>query len=177
MVEKKSGTINELIYDHTVYNNGVNRIYPNINEIKLIIKKLNLLESTCNYIRINPFYINTKLNCQIEFDEYMFYMECRKNFTKEDLEIHWTQCMDHIYDVPHEIKQYKDMNENEKRQARTLYPVCRYGDFQKFHEYLNRYENYLYELIPFLFKKVIEELDLNQEDMAFGYFCFEIHSD
>lgn len=35
------------------------------------------------------------------------------------------------------------MSEGEKRQARTLYPVCRHGDYQKFHQYLNRYQEHL----------------------------------
>ena len=177
MIKKKQGAINELIYNQTIYNDGENCMFPSLIGIERIIKELNLIQSTCNYIRFIPFYRNAKLNCQIEFDDYMFYLECREDFTKEELEAHWTQCMDHVYDIPHEVKQYKDMSESEKRQARTLYPVCRHGDYQKFHEYLNRYKEYLNELIPLLFEKVIEGLNLSQDDMAFGYFCFEVHSD
>lgn len=177
MVEKKEGLINQLIYNQTVYNNGENSMFPHIMGITLIIKKLKLIEETCNYLRFNPFYRNAKLNCQIEFDDYMFYIECRDSFTVEEQEAHWTQCMDNIYDVPHEVEQYKDMNEDKKKMARILYPICKYGDFHKFHEYLNNYLEYLDELIPLLFSKAIVNLNLSQEDMSFGYFCFEVDSD
>lgn len=166
----------KLIYNQTVYNNGENRIYPNIMGMYLLIKKLNAIDETCNYIRFNPFYKNAKLNCQFEFDDYMFYMECRDNFTEQELEKHWTKCMDNIYDIPHEIKQYKDMNEYEKKQVQILYPVCKHGDYQTFHKYLNDYKEYLNELIPMLFEKVKDSLNLSQEDIAFGYFCFEVYS-
>lgn len=177
MIEKKEGKVNELIYNKTVYNNSMNTLSPNLIEIGLIIKQLCEIDETCNYIRFNPFYRNAKLNCQLEFDEYMFYMECRENFTREELELHWTQCMDKIYDIPHDVKQYREMSETEKREARTLYPICEYGDYQKFHNYLINYRNYLDELIPVLFAKAKDSLNLSQDDMAFGYFCFEIYSD
>lgn len=178
LIKKKEGAINELIYNQTVYNNGKNCLFPNLNNLNIIIEGINLIQSTCRYIYFNPFYYHAKLKCQIEFDDYLFYMECRDDFTEEELENHWTQHMDHIYDVPHEVKQYKEMSEAEQKQARILYPVCRHGDVQKFHEYLNRYQEYLYdELIPLLFKQATDMFKLSQEDMAFGYFCFEVFSD
>lgn len=177
MVEKKEGLINELVYNQTIYNNGENRIYPELLGLKGLIKKMSELKATTAYIRFNPFYCNSRLDCQIEYDDYMFYMECRDIFTMEEQEAHWTQCMDNIYDIPHELEQYKDMNENKKRMARILYPICKNGDYESFHNHLNVYENYLNELIPLLFSKAIENLKLSQEDLAFGYFCFEVDSD
>lgn len=177
MIERKKGLINELIYNQTVYNNGKNHMYPNIMRLEFIIKNLKEIEETCNYVRFNPFYRNAKLDCQIEFDDYMFYMECRDGFTIEDKEKHWTRCMDNIYDIPHEVEQYKDMSEDKKKMARTLYPLCKKGDCESFHKHLNDYKDYLDELIPLLFSKAIASLNLNQEDMAFGYFCYEIDSD
>lgn len=176
MIEKKEGSINEFIFNQTVYNTGANAIYPTIMNLIYIIKKISEIDATTKYIKFNPFYKNSKLNCQIEYDDYMFYMECRDAYTLEELESHWTQCMDRIYDIPHEVQQYKDMSDDDKKQARILYPICKHGDYQKFHEYLNDYLEYLDELIPLLFGKAIESLNLNQEDMAFGYFCFEVHS-
>lgn len=177
MIERKKGLINELIYNQTVYNNGQNHMYPNVMGIEFIIKNLKVIEETCNYIQFNPFYRNAKLNCQIEFDDYMFYMECRDAFTVEEQEAHWTKCMDKIYDVPHEVEQYEDMNEDKKRMARILYPICKTGDYESFHNHLKNYDDYLNELIPLLFCKAINNLNLSQVDMAFGYFCFEVNSD
>lgn len=176
MIEMKEGKVNELIYNETVYNKSTNTLSPNLIEIGLIIKQLCQIEETCNYIQFNPFYRNSRLDCQIEFDDYMFYMECRDNFTKEEIETHWTECMDNIYDIPHEVKQYTEMSEYEKRMARTLYPICKNGDFESYHQYLQNFNNYLDELIPKLFEEAIKKLDLNQDDLAFGYFCFEVNS-
>lgn len=176
MIEKKEGKINELIYNQTIYNGGKNCMYPNIMGLYLIIKMINEIDETCNYIKFNPFYRYARLDCQIEFDDYMFYMECRENFTEKELEEHWTRCMDNIYDVPHVVEQYGNMNENRKKQAQILYPICKHGNYQVFHKHLAEYRLYLDELIPILFAKVKENLNLSQEDIAFGYFCFEIHS-
>lgn len=176
MIEKKKGLINELIYNQTIYNNGKSRMYPNIMGLELLIKNLCLIDETCNYIRFNPFYRNSRLNCQIEFADYMFYMESRENFTKDDLVEHWNQCTNRVYDIPHKVKQYEEIKEYYKKKAPILYPLCKKGDYQQFHKFLKIYKEYLNELIPLLFEKVIEELDLNQDDIAFGYFCFEVHS-
>ncbi|MEG1461949.1 hypothetical protein [Anaerorhabdus sp.] len=176
MIEKKEGIINGIIHDNTAYNNSNNRYYPTINGLKFLIEELLSVNETTLYIKFNPYYVNSKLNCQIEFDEYMFYMECRDDFTEAELEEHWTRCMDNIYDIPHEIEQYKNMSEDRKKQAQILYPVCKHGDYQAFHKYLNNYKEYLNELIPMLFEKAKDNLNLTQDDMAFGYFCFEVHS-
>lgn len=176
MLRKKENLINELVIYQTSYNNGESRIYPTISGLKIIIRKMVKIKETTGYIKFNPFYKNAKLNCQIEFDDFMFYMECRDTFTMEDQEVHWTQCMDNIYDVPHEVEKYEYMDEDKKRMARILYPICKTGDYESFHNHLNNYEDYLNELIPFLFCKAIKNLNLSQDDMAFGYFCFEVES-
>lgn len=176
MIQKKEGIINGIIYDHTIYNNYTNSYYPTINNLKFLIKELVSVNATTSYVKFNPFYVNGKLKCQIEFDDYMFYMECRDNFTNKDLENHWTKCMDNIYDIPHEVEQYKDMDEYKKKMARILYPICKTGDYCKFHESLNSFVEFLDELIPLLFSETISKLNLSQDDIAFGYFCFEVHS-
>lgn len=178
MIEKKPGAINELIYDQTPYNKGEKHIYSNLIRFSGLIKELTNVQATCGYIRFKPFYYHAKLKCQIDFDDYLFYLECRDDFTEEERESHWTQYMDHNHDIPHEVKQYKDMSEAEQKQARILYPICRHGDVQRFHEYLNRYQKYLYdEIIPMLWQEVREKLALNQADAAFGYFYLEVSSD
>jgi len=47
------------------------------------------------------------VNGQIEFDDYMFYMECCDSFTEEELKLHLTEYMDKIYDIPHEVDNLK----------------------------------------------------------------------
>lgn len=176
MITRKEGSINNLIYDKTIYNNNTSKIYLTINQFEFLIKDLLCINETTLYIKFNPFYVNSKLNCQIEFDDYMFYMECREDFTSDDMKEHWTNCMDHIYDIPHEIEQYDEMDNDKKRMARILYPICKVGDYKSFHNYLDNYREYLNELLPILFNEAIDKLELSVDDMAFGYFCFEVNS-
>ena len=176
MIQKKEGKINEIIYNFTVYNERNARLDVTYNQLLHIIQELLKADETSKYIRINPFYVNGKLKRQLEYDEYMFYMECRADFTEVDLKSHWSKCMDNIYDIPHKIKQYDDMNEEEQRKAKTLYPLCNFGDVEKFHLYLINFRNYLNELLPVLLEDAVKKLNISYDDLAFGYFCFEIHS-
>ena len=84
MIEKKQGLINKLIYNQTVYNQGNNVMFVNTIGIEILINKIKELKQTTEYIKFNPFYWNSRLNSQVEFDDYMFYMECRDDFTQED---------------------------------------------------------------------------------------------
>lgn len=176
MIKRKKGLINEIIYNETVYNNNQNRFYPAILELNHLIDKIIEAKATTEYVRIIPFYINSKLNGQVEFDEYMFFIMCQDDFTEVEFKEHLTSCMDHIYDIPHDVEQYDDMSEEKKRDARIRYPICKNGDYETYIQYLLRYKEYLNELIPILFDKVVKKLNLSQDDMAFGYFCFEVHS-
>lgn len=176
MIKKKEGKINEIIYNNTIYNEGNNRFYPTIDQLVRLIDKTIEANETTEYIRIIPFYRNYKINGQMELDDYMFYLECRDNFSKDDLKNHLTECMDTNYDVPHEVKRYDEMSNEEKRYAHTMYPLCQKNDIETYKEILLCYRHFLNELIPSLFKKVREEMDLSLDDLAFGYFCFEVHS-
>ena len=176
MIQKNDGKINEIIYNLTVYNEGNSQLYVTYRQLKHLIKELLKANETTKYIRINPFYVNDKLNLQAEYDEYMFYMECRSDFTTDDLKAHWSSCMDHIYDIPHKVKQYDDMNEEEQRKARTLYPICNFNDVENYRVHLIDFVKYLDELLPVLLEDVAERGDISYGDLAFGYFCFEIHS-
>jgi len=116
------------------------------NDLVFLIKKIVEANDTTEYLRINPFYVNYRLDRQIELDEYMFAM-----FGKE----------------------YKEMTEEEKK---ILYPLCKTKDTERFKRLLLSYKTYLNELIPFLFNKVKTELNLTEDDIPFGFFCFEVHS-
>ncbi|MEH7086535.1 hypothetical protein V7139_27975, partial [Neobacillus drentensis] len=55
------------------------RIYPTISDLYLLLNKIICSKVTTEYIRITPFYLNEKVKLQREFDEYMFYLECRES--------------------------------------------------------------------------------------------------
>ena len=78
------GEINEIVYNNTVYYNGKHKIYPTITELKGILDEIISSDSTTEYIRITPFYINEEVDMQIEFEEFMFYIECRDGFDEKD---------------------------------------------------------------------------------------------
>lgn len=167
MIIKKQGKVNEIVYQYTVYNDGQNRYYPTINDLVFLIKKIVEANDTTEYLRINPFYVNYRLDRQIELDEYMFYLECRDNFSESDIREHHSAMFG---------KEYKEMTEEEKKKADILYPLCKTKDTERFKRLLLSYKTYLNELIPFLFSKVKTELSLTEDDIPFGFFCFEVHS-
>lgn len=70
MIEKKSGMINEIVYNNTVYYNGKYRYYPTITDLKSMLDEIISSKSTTDYLRITPFYINELLDMQIEFEEW-----------------------------------------------------------------------------------------------------------
>ncbi|WP_128895281.1 hypothetical protein [Longirhabdus pacifica] len=167
MVTRKKGIINGIIYDHTVYHDGKYRMYPSIIGLRNLVKRIIESGSTTEYIRFNPFYRNAKINRQIELDEYMFYMECREQFDGKDFEEHIGICLD---------KPYIDLSDEEIRWGKTLYPLCRYDDVEGYKKALETYDQFLFELIPKLMEMAKYKMDLKDEDLAFGYFCFEVHS-
>lgn len=167
MIIKKPGKINEIVYQYTVYNSGRNRYYLTINDLVFLITKIIETNETTEYIRFNPFYVNYRLNRQVELDEYIFYMECRDNFSESDVREHHSKIIGKVYN---------EMSEEEKRMANILYPLCKTKDTERFKELLLSYKLYLNELIPFLFCKVKKEMNLVEDDIPFGFFCFEVHS-
>lgn len=71
-VKEKPGKINEIVYNNTAYYNGKYRYYPTITGLNGILEEIINSNSTTDYIRITPFYVNEQLERQIEFEEYMF---------------------------------------------------------------------------------------------------------
>lgn len=167
MIEKKEGIINEIIYDNTVYHNGKYRIYPTIIELIRIIKEITNSKSTTSYLRFNPFYINVKGIIEIEFEDYMFYFECRDHVSDYDIEKHIEACLG---TNPNEI------DDEQKRIAKILFPLGDNGDIKQYQISLENYIEYLDEMIPQLMKLVRDKTNISDSDVAFGYFCFEVHS-
>jgi hypothetical protein len=167
IIERKKGIINGIIYDNTVYHNGEFRIYPTISGLKWLIREIVKSNSTTEYIRITPFYVNEKLNRQIEFDEYMFYLECRDYFDDNELRDHIGLCFG---------KEYVIMEDEEIRHCKILFPLCKNNDVEAYKRLLEAYVKFLDELIPKLMEICKLKMSLKDNDFAFGYFCFEVHN-
>jgi len=168
MIVKKEGIINELIYEQTAYHSGEYRIYPTLSHLKYLIDEIIRSKSTTNYIRFTPFYRNARYNQQIEFDDYLFYIECKEQFDDKSLENHIGLCLG---------KKYIDMDDDEIRIGKILFPICKNNDIEAYKKALEEYVEFLDELIPKLMDVAKSTMKLKDEDLAFGYFCFEIHSE
>jgi len=108
MLNKQDGKINEIVYHNTSYYNGKYRYFPTITDLKCILDEIINANSTTNYIRITPFYINELLDMQIEFEEYIFFIECRDWFDEKIQEEHIIDCLharfSGLYEVFHLTK-------------------------------------------------------------------------
>jgi hypothetical protein len=167
MIGKDKGEINEIVYNNTVYYNGKYRGYPTITELKGILDEIISSDSTTEYIRITPFYINEEVDMQIEFEEFMFYIECRNWFDEKDQEMHILDCLNPI-DTPRTL--------NDVKLGSILYPFCKHNDIVSYQKALEEYKESLREILPRMMKIAKSEMELKEEHLPFEYFCFEIHS-
>ena len=167
MIEKDKGEINEIVYNNTVYYNGKYRRYPTITELKGILDEIISSDSTTEYIRITPFYINEEVDMQTEFEEFTFYIECRDWFDEKIQEMHILECIEPI-DQPRSL--------NDLRLGAILYPLCKNNDVDSYQKALKKYKESLREIMPQMMEIAKSEMELKEEHLPFGYFCFEIHS-
>lgn len=168
MPRKGKGNINEIINNNTIYYNGKYRYYPTISGLNGILDEIINSNSTTDYIRITPFYKNEKLDMQIEFEEFMFYIECIDVFDEQIQEKHILDCLNPV-DTQRTL--------NDLRLGTILYPLCKNTDVVSFQKALKKYKKSLTEILPKMMEIARSELDLKEEDLPFGYFCFEIHSE
>lgn len=167
MIIKKEGKINEIIYESTTYHSGKCRLYPTITDLNDILEKIIESKSTTEYLRINPFYINEKVSMQIEFDEYLFYLECRERFDEKVLKEHVLDCLN---------AHYLTVSTDQFEMGKILFPLCQYNDVESYKLSLEKYRDYLGALLPKLFDIAKRKMQLIDDDLAFGYFCFEVQS-
>lgn len=165
----EENTIRQIIFNNTFYHNGRYRHYPTISGLKMLINEIIESKLTCNHISINPFYINEKQNTQAEFDKYMFYMECRDGFDEVDIVSHIDSCIWDGY--------VDELDGEEIVEGHVLFPLCKYGDTVTFKKGLEAYLEYLEELLPKLLAFCKRTRGISDDDLAFGYFCFEVHAD
>ncbi|MBD7944818.1 hypothetical protein H9650_11895 [Psychrobacillus sp. Sa2BUA9] len=167
IIGKDKGEINEIVYNNTVYYNGKYRRYPTITELKGILDEIISSDSTTEYIRITPFYINEEVDMQIEFEEFMFYIECRDWFDEQDQKMHILDCLEPI-DTPRAL--------NDVKLGAILYPLCKHNDIVSYQKALEEYKDSLRDILPRMMKIAKSEMELKEEHLPFGCFCFEIHS-
>ena len=91
MIEKKSGKINEIVYNNTVYHNEEYRLYPTLEHLFSILDLIAESGVTTNYLRITPFYRNIKLDIYEEWDVFDFYIECREHVTPSEQDDFWKE--------------------------------------------------------------------------------------
>ncbi|PGY07102.1 hypothetical protein [Bacillus sp. AFS031507] len=168
MIEKGKGKINEIIYNNTVYYNGKYSYYPTITNLNGILDEIISSNSTTEYIRITPFYINEEVDMQIEFEEFMFYIECRDWFDEKIQEMHILDCLNPI-DTQRTLSNL--------RLGAILYPLCKNNDVDSYQKALKKYKESLREILPKMMEIAKSEMELKEEHLPFGYFCFEIHSE
>ncbi|MFD1737779.1 hypothetical protein ACFSCX_14680 [Bacillus salitolerans] len=167
MLLNKSGKINEIVYNNTAYYNGKYRYYPTISGLVGILDEIISSNSTTDFVRITPFYINEQLDSQIEFEEYMFFIECRDWFDEKIQKEHIIDCLD----VPDTQRTLNDL-----RLGSILYPLCQKDDVTSYKIALEKYKESLRELLPIMMNVAKSEMKLKEVDLPFGYFCFEIQS-
>jgi hypothetical protein len=168
MLNKKRGKINEIVYNNTAYYNGKYRYYPTITGLMGILDEIISSNSTSDYVRITPFYINEQLDSQIEFEEYMFFIECRDWVDEKAQEKHIIECLN-VPDIPRTL--------NDLRLGAILYPLCQNDDVNSYKNAIEKYKEILRELLPKMMEIAKSEMGLKEEHLPFGYFCFEIHSE
>lgn len=166
-IERKKGKINEIIYDNTVYHNGRYRFYLPVPDLIYVLKLVINSNETTEYIRITPFYINEKLNRQIEFEEMMFFIECRDNVTEEKREkFIQEECF------------YPEIDKEINEDFRKRMCLCDYKDIEGFQNYIKTYCDHLLDyLVPKMTDTILKKWNIKSEELLFGYICFEVHSE
>ena len=172
MIEKKSGKINEIVYNNTVYHNGEYRLYPTLEHLFSILDLIAESGVTTNYLRITPFYRNIKLDIYEEWDVFDFYIECREHVTPSEQDDFWKE---HVWwDSPEYSQIQAHLSVDDVKRTKFL---CPKDDIESFKRSIQVYKDYLYEAIPRMMMWSQEMQHLSEEGLYFGCFCFEIESD
>lgn len=100
---------------------------------------------------------------QIEFEEMMFYVECRKNVTENQKKEFLKDCCDRGHEVDED--------------ALNRYALCDCNDVTAFQNAIIRYSEYLKQLVPRMQKIILRDYDIGVENLLFGHICFEIFSE
>ena len=160
--------INKIVYNNTVYYNGKYKYNPTITGLNLILEEIITADSTTKYLEVIPFYINEHLDKQIEFEEYIFYIECRDWFDEKQQDIHIKECIN---------AENRPLTFVDSNLGAILYPLCKHDDTDSYKMAIMNYKEGLKEIFPHMMETAKLEMELKEEDLPFGYFCFEINSE
>ncbi|GIO22184.1 hypothetical protein [Oceanobacillus sp. J11TS1] len=162
MIKKRTGKINEIIYDNTVYHNGEYRIYPSVPQLFRVLDKVKKARETTDSLTMIPFYRNAKRNGQIEFESMVFYLECKENVSDNDLNAFLNQCCEEGQEISDDI--------------RKRFYLCSNNDVDTFIRAINTYIDYLDTLVPQMIKTLKSEYHFGESELMFGFICFSIDS-
>jgi len=166
MLEKREGKINEIIYNFVAFYEGKYKLYINTSYLDLLIEEIINCNETTKYISIMPFYRNSKYSFQVEYEKYMFYIECSSKASKI------RQQNFHKLNFIPEICEGLTNDE-----MKILTVLCDSKDVKKFQKSILKYKEYLYSKLPELLNEVVIQYNLDIGDLSYGYFCFEIISE
>lgn len=170
-IKRQKGTINGLIYDRTVINDGYNRIYPDKEQLISLINEIIDTKEMTEWIRIIPFYRNDNRDRDNEFDEYMFFIECKNEVLPAD----YTQNVDDWYSL-WEVEVAFSREEVE-HMIGILQPICKWGDTEAYKVAFLKYMVFLDEyLIDRMLVDAKKYMKLTDEELKAGWFRFEVHS-
>lgn len=156
---EKSGTVNNLVYEYTVYGEGQYNYYLPLYNLFVLIDKIIACGECTKCINFNPFFISSKTG-YVEFDEYMCYIECSNNEAASANDGFITGCKSEKEPVS---------------EASMYYALCK--NTEGFHNALNSYKHYIQEKIPVLAAIIKSDYGLSDEELLLGYFGFEVYSD
>lgn len=156
MIERKEGLVNQILYDNTVCLDGKHHFYPAISQMFFIIGEMIEANETTEMLMFTPYYRTSKF--QKEFEEMMFYLECRENVTPEQAETFLENCW-------------------EQRDVQERCCLCDIKDVETFQNALKKYVEYIERKIPEIAEQVMKEYDMKPEELLRGCICFETHSD
>ncbi|MFP5115245.1 hypothetical protein ACSU64_23115 [Bacillaceae bacterium C204] len=81
-------------------------------------------------------------------------------------EMHVLECLNPV-DTPRAL--------NDLKLGAILYPLCKNNDVVSFQKALKKYKETLSEILPKMMKISTSVRELKEDDLPFGFFCFEIH--
>ncbi len=164
MIKRKYGAINKLVYDNTVYHNGDYHFYLPLDSLYGLLNLIIEAKTTTKCLYLMPFYISVyPTNRQIEFEEMMFYVECRENVTEDQKKEFLKDCCDRGHDVDKDVL--------------NRHALCDCNDVTDFQNAIIRYSEYLKQLVPRMQEIILRDYDIGVENLLFGHICFEIFSE
>lgn len=165
--------INQLVLNHTKLRDGYSSVYLSLHDFMCLLDRIIEMEQTTEQLSITPFYLNEKLDFHEEFDFGGFYIECRDSVSDEEANKFWLENKFWGWSgTEYNLLDNYVTNEDLKRSNFLV----QNGDVDSFRRAILIYKEFLMERgIPQMMKWLYELCDLKDEDLPYGYFCFEVN--